>query len=135
MPAWCRHCRGVGGSAPRGSGYSLVLTSSGSHCSGQYASYWNAFLLEEGFGVNTSQTTFIFNVRKQSLGQGNVFTPVCHSVNMGGLPTPPPPYADHPLSRYMGYGQQAGGTYPTIMHTCYGKRFYSPRPTRVISLF
>ena len=26
--------------------------------------------------------------RKRSLGQGNVFTPVCHSVHMGGLPTP-----------------------------------------------
>ena len=26
-------------------GYPLVLTSSGDHCSGRYASYWNAFML------------------------------------------------------------------------------------------
>ena len=28
---------------------------------------------------------FIFTVRKQSLGQGNIFTPVCHSVHHGGV--------------------------------------------------
>ena len=32
------------------------------------------------------QKTFtIFTVRKRSLGQGNVFTPVYHSVHIGGL--------------------------------------------------
>ena len=27
---------------------------------------------------------FIFTARKRSLGQGNIFTPVCHSVHRGG---------------------------------------------------
>ena len=37
--------RGKGGSASSGgSGYPPVLTSSGDHCSGGYASYWNEFL-------------------------------------------------------------------------------------------
>ena len=65
-----------------------------------------------------------FTARKRSLGQGNVFTPVCHSVHGGraGL---------HPGGRVsafwgvgvgvghtplMGYGQRAGGTHPTGMH-------------------
>ena len=38
------------GSPPRRSGYSLVLTSSGSYCSGRYASYCNAFF----FGYSKS---------------------------------------------------------------------------------
>ena len=52
--------------------------------------------------------------RKRSLGQGNVFTPVCHSA--------PPPELNT-----TGYGQQAGGTHPTGMHSClsYFKRFKS----------
>ena len=40
----------------------------------------------------------IFTARKRSLGQGNIFTPVCHSVHRGwsasvhaGIPHPPPP--------------------------------------------
>ena len=28
--------------------------------------------------------SFIFTARKRSLGQGNIFTPVCHSVHRGG---------------------------------------------------
>ena len=27
----------------------------------------------------------IFTARKRSLGQGNIFTPVCHSVHRGGV--------------------------------------------------
>ena len=42
------------------------------HCCGQYASYWNAFLFRD-----------VITARKQSLGQGNIFTPVCHSVHRG----------------------------------------------------
>ena len=36
----------VSASVPRGSSYPPVLTSSGGQCSGRYASYWNAFLLD-----------------------------------------------------------------------------------------
>ena len=109
-----------------------------------------------------------FTARKQSLGQGNLFTPVCQSVHGGGglcIPacngpdTPPGkhPSGRHPLGRHslgrhhprqtpilgrnplcrhplgqtspqadtllppsdnMAYGQPAGGTHPTGMHTC-----------------
>ena len=90
------------------------------------------------------------------LRQGNVFTPVCHSVNRGEvchtplgrppwtdtpwadtpwadtnqahnplsrqpLDRPPgqtPPWADPPVQCVLGYGQQAGGTHPTAMHSC-----------------
>ena len=72
------------------------------------------------------------------LGQGYVFTRVCDSVHgVGGVclsacwDSPPPgadtpPRADPPRSRHPPpgavhagrYGQQAGGTHPTGMHTC-----------------
>ena len=80
--------------------------------------------------------------------EGYVFTPVCHFVHGGYLGliryTPPagtPPWAGtppgrhtpwqvpsgqvHPPARYtpwqcmLGYGQQAGGTHPTGMHSCF----------------
>ena len=38
-----------------------------------FTSYWNVFLF------------FIFTACKRSLGQGNIFTPACHSVHRGGL--------------------------------------------------
>ena len=63
----------------------------------------------------------LFTALKRSLGQGNIFTSVCHSVYKGGL---------HPgegvciqgvgqtPSSTTGYGQQTGGTHPTRMHSC-----------------
>ena len=42
----------------------------------------------------------IFTARKRSLGQGNIFTPVCHSVHRGGSASVhdgiPPPPSRHP---------------------------------------
>ena len=136
--------------------------------------------------------------RKRSLGQGNIFAPVCYSVHRGGstwagtpsagTPNPPPPGRYTPLGRYnppgrytpwqvhltgrytprqvlpgrytpwagtppgrythpwagtptlgrytpgryttrqcmLGYGQQAGGTHPTGMHSCLGKCYCIP---------
>ena len=83
----------------------------------------------------------IFTTRKRSLGQGNVFTPVCHSVHMkgGGFPTcitghitwgeglPPGGSAFRELGRpppqdtwdTMGYDQQAGSMHPTGMRSCF----------------
>ena len=85
----------------------------------------------------------IITAGKQSLGQGNVFTPVCHSVH-GGLG-----FAYHrshdegvciqegfvsrwsasvkrggggwadPPSDTMRYGKSAGGMHPTGMHFCF----------------
>ena len=63
---------------------------------------------------------------------------VSHSVHRGCLPqcmlgytpqplgadTPPPPGAGTPFTVHAGrYGQQAGSTYPTGMHTCAVARF------------
>ena len=42
---------------------------------------------------------------------GDVFTPVCHSVHRGGS------WADPPIGYYR-YGQRAGGTHLTGMHSC-----------------
>ena len=45
----------------------------------------------------------LITARKRSLGQGNVFTPVCHSVDRRGVAdTPPPPRRQlkHPTGIY-----------------------------------
>ena len=55
------------------------------------------------FSVVAGFCIAIFTARKGSLGQGNVFTPVCHSVHRGegSLPTPlprcRPPWMQTPL--------------------------------------
>ena len=81
--------------------------------------------------------------RKRSLGQGNIFAPVCHSVHGGSTWHPPgpgtPPGTRYtPLTRYTPqdqvpprpgttppgaehagrYGQRADGTHPTGMQSC-----------------
>ena len=90
----------------------------------------------------------IITARKRSLGQGNIFTPVCHSVHRvgsasvhAGIPPPqdhapqgtmhppvpctprdhPPPETMHPPgAEHAGrYSQRAGGTHPTGMQSCY----------------
>ena len=62
------------------------------------------------------------------LWEGNVFTPVCRSFcSQGGLPHIPGRYPPgrHPSGQtppvqcMLGYGQQAGSTHPTRMHSCY----------------
>ena len=57
------------------------------------------------------------------LRQGNVFTPVYHSVHRGVCHTPP--WADIPLGQtpppvqcMLGYGQHTGGTHSTGMQSC-----------------
>ena len=95
----------------------------------------------------------MFTARKPSLGQGNAFTPVCHSV-WGVYPTSldvdplpldadPPGVDPHPQIQIPSpldadpwdadppdadppprYGQQAGGTHPTGMHNCLTFDFY-----------
>ena len=82
----------------------------------------------------------VFTARRRSLGQGNVFTPVCHSVHRGvGLPNPlpdtdpprqtpwmqtslgwtdPPPDADSARCRPPGLGRPPwGGADPPSMQT------------------
>ena len=71
----------------------------------------------------------IFTAPKRSLGQGNIFIGMCQEFcSQGGVPgqvsprpgtplgpgTPLPPTAVH-AGRY---GQQAGSTHPTGMHSC-----------------
>ena len=57
--------------------------------------------------------TILITARKRSLGQGNVFTPVSFCSRGGGGGG-----WQTPLSDTTGYGQQAGGTHPTGMHSC-----------------
>ena len=47
--------------------------------------------------------------RKRSLGQGNIFTPVCHSVHTGVPGGAPPPRTATAM----------GGTHTTGMHSCF----------------
>ena len=63
----------------------------------------------------------VITARKQSLGQdnvGNVFTPVCHSVQGGGVhpsgQTPPAVQTPPPRET----ATEADGTHPTGMHSC-----------------
>ena len=100
------------------------------------------FHLKTGYLLITKKIhKCIFTARKRSLGQGNVFTPVFHSVHKGwgaGFPpcitghmtmgvclkggVYPGGWADHPLqSKWdtMGYGQQASCTHPIGMHSCF----------------
>ena len=78
----------------------------------------------------------IFTARKRSLGQGNNFTSVCHSVHRGCVPAPVGclvpgeclvpgggllpwrvPGGDPPTAT------AAGGTHPTGMHSCHDITF------------
>ena len=86
------------------------MTSSGGHCNSRYTSSWNECIL-----VTTPPP---------KLQEGNVFTPVSHSVHGGGVclwvqgatrPTTlwadtPPPQIETTI--------EAGGTHPTGMHSC-----------------
>ena len=68
------------------------------------------------FGYNEQ----IFTARKRSLGQGNMFTPVCHSVYRGGLvPGVAGPGGGGCLVETPPTATAAGGTHPTGMHSCY----------------
>ena len=69
---------------------------------------------------------------QRSCGQGNIFTPVCHSVHGGGGsasvhagipplpmgPDPPPDQTPLPGKQTPAYGLRATGTHPTGMHSC-----------------
>ena len=58
---------------------------------------------------------FFLTVRKLSLGQGNVFKSISHSVHRG---LHPGVWQTQPLDT-MGYGQQMGSMHPTGMHSCF----------------
>ena len=85
------------------------------------------------------ELSYLFTARKQSLGQGNIFRSVCQEFcprggsTWAGTPpqvgpgTPPSRPGTPPRTRYPPpgavhagrYGQQAGGTHPTGMHSFY----------------
>ena len=56
----------------------------------------------------------------KKLRQGNVFTPVCHSVlpPLGRHPLPSACWIHPPAQCMLGYSQQAGGTHPIGIHSC-----------------
>ena len=55
---------------------------------------------------------FLVTTHKQSLGQGNDFTSVCHSIHRGGGVSP---YGRHPPVEM---AIKAGGMHPTGMYSC-----------------
>ena len=78
-----------------------------------------------GRDIDNIHSFFFYRTRKK-LRKGNVFTPLSHSVHMGGLPqcmlgyTPPPtrpPWADTPRPKQT--ATAADGTHPTGMHSCF----------------
>ena len=81
---------------------------------------------------------------QRSCGQGNIFTPVCHSFcsqGGGGLSqcmlgyqpprSRPPSWSRHtppsPGKQTPAYGQRAAGTHPTGMHSCHSLIFVIAR--------
>ena len=105
------------------------------------------FILHANQYTNDSETNIVVYgllPPANEVCKGYVFTRVCHSVHGGstwaGTPFPDrytpgrtPPGQVHPLGRYtllpgrytprpqcvLGYGQQASGTHPTGMHSCF----------------
>ena len=83
-------------------------------------------------GMHPTVTFFFVTARKRSLGQGNMFTPVCHSVHGRGVPGPVGclvpggclvwggawsggvPGGDLPRT-----ATAVGGTHPNGMHSCF----------------
>ena len=79
------------------------------------------------------QCSLLSHIRKRSFGQGNMLTPVCHSVHGGGgelvprgclvrgglvrgrVPGPGRVPGGNPLQT----ATAVGGTHPTGMHSCY----------------
>ena len=76
------------------------------------------------------QLRFAYYRPKRSFGQGNIFTPVCHSVHRGGGVGIPACLAGQSrrgvglqffgggVSKTPEYGQRSAGTHPTGMHSC-----------------
>ena len=48
--------------------------------------HWNITLAPSRSPAHKSHLVKLFTARKWSLGQGNIFAPVCHSVHRGGVP-------------------------------------------------
>ena len=59
-------------------------------------------------------TDLAFLPPANELREGNVFTPVCHSVHSGGV-YPSIQWGLHPPKQM---ATEAGGTHPTGMHSC-----------------
>ena len=73
--------------------------------------------MADGLRPYMLQRVAMITARKRSLGQGNIFAPVCHSVH-GGVPGQVHPQAGTPPGAVHAgrYGQQAV-PHPTGMHT------------------
>ena len=79
---------------------------------------------------------FIITARKRSLGQGNIFTPVCHSVHRGGSTWPgtppgtrytPPDQVHPPRTRYTPqtrYNPPGPGT-PRVNSNFFNSNFFN----------
>ena len=133
------------------------------HCSGRYASYWIAFLFIVWTEIRTVQFIRVRIVKDgqiptqpnilnsnyrppAKLLEGNVFTPVCHSVH-GGVSPPLSPGWRHPPRRQTPWTEtpaqdwhlvaatEADGTYPTGMHACLLVNLLQSSSFSILSLF
>ena len=76
---------------------------------------WDGGALTPEFGPKP-----IITARKRSLGQGNIFAPVCNSVHMGGTWAGTPRDQVHPQTRYTTqtrYTPQGPGAQPGTRYT------------------
>ena len=75
--------------------------------------FFKAITNLRSYGVVKNFREEFFTVRKRSLGQGNIFAPVCHSVQGGTCPGTPHPQQVHPPGRY----SPPAGTPPRQVHS------------------
>ena len=89
------------------------------------------FLIHINIEVSPCRNSvLVFTARKRSLGQGNIFAPVCHSVHGGstlaGTSSPSrytPHWPVHPLGRYTPWQEHPPGKVPPGRYT---PRRYTP---------
>ena len=90
------------------------------HSSSWNSSVWKTtkFKMLDHWPLQSTEHKLI-TARKRSLGQGNVFTPVCHSVHRGGVSQNTMGWGQIPLGRPPPETAiEADGTHLTGMHSC-----------------
>ena len=98
------------------------------YCCGRYASYWNAFLFGQSIWTQSDyyhpQRSWAKVIFSEACVNNSVHRGVCLRACWGTRSRPPPgnrhpPEQTPPFAVHAGrYGQQAGGTHPTGVHTC-----------------
>ena len=110
----------------------------------QFTNGFQKLTNQHQFRSSSSILVQIYYQPQRSCGQGNIFTPVCHSVH-GGVssresppcqgdppgPDPTPPDQNPPGKQTAAYGQRVASTHPTGMHSCSNKLQYNIVAVRI----